>query len=78
MTSRYSSVLAGLSLLAANGYAQAPRLVFPAPSADVVVSKDVRYGTSDTVALMMDVYRPPHSPDIPNLIFKQFVKQGMY
>ncbi len=58
----HAIAIAGLGTLGAStSPAQEAKLAFPTPSAGVVVSRNVRYGVSDTAALMMDVYLPPRS-----------------
>jgi hypothetical protein len=39
--------------------AQAPRLAFPEPSADITLARDVQFGADGSVALRMDVYQLP-------------------
>jgi dienelactone hydrolase len=50
--------------------AQPPRFALPVPDTGVAVTRDVQYGTADTLPLRMDLYRPagPAGPR-PALVF---------
>jgi dienelactone hydrolase len=48
-----------IALIGATASAQQPRLAFPTPSADVMVTTDVQFGTAGSVALKMDLYQLP-------------------
>lgn len=65
------TVITALGCIGSGIQAQEPKLAFPPPAADVVVDRDVRFGTSGTTALMMDVYHRPRSANDarPVLIF---------
>ena len=68
MTSRLICTVFIASLCAAGALGAQDRLAFAPPSVDIVVSRNVRYRTPDTVALSMAARAPVRSMDSVNTI----------
>jgi dienelactone hydrolase len=73
MTRTFSLAFAGAAFaMTMPARAQEPRFVLPPGSDRVTVSKDVEYGSSDGVALRMDVYRGTGSRRAPHPVLVFF------